>query len=124
MQIMCSNNLSLRTCLQVEREKNIKQPITRTKHLLKVMITVKQWVIITLRIMIFDQSAKKLKDKTELELFQIQEKRSENMSLVSRCEQNANYQLGVEPRNKSKTCTQTLIYYFTFCLFTTYLRKK
>lgn len=85
MQIMCSNNLSLRTCLQVEREKNIKQTITRTKHLLKVMITVKQWVIITLRIMIFDQSAKKLKDKTELELFQIQEKRSENISLVSRC---------------------------------------
>ena len=29
--------------------------------------------------MIFDQSAKKLKDKTELELFQIQEKRSENI---------------------------------------------
>ena len=85
MQIMCSNNLSLRTCLQVEREKNIKQTITRTKHLLKVMITVKQWVIITLRIMIFDQSAKKLKDKTELELFQIQEKHSENISLVSRC---------------------------------------
>lgn len=35
--------------------------------------------------MIFDQSAKKLKDKTELELFQIQEKHSENISLVSRC---------------------------------------
>ena len=35
--------------------------------------------------MIFDHSAKKLKDKTELELFQIQEKRSENISLVSRC---------------------------------------
>ena len=85
MQIMCSDNFSLRTCLQVEREKNIKQPITRTKHLLKVMITVKQWVIITLRIMIFDQSAKKLKDKTELELFQIQEKHSENISLISRC---------------------------------------